>query len=401
MKLGQKQTQKIILTQAQRQALELLQLSNLELLERITKELEENPVLEEDTVTIAPAISAPESDLIATVSQTLSGNADTEVDYENATEVGGDLQERSPGQSSDDPKKRDYIETAVAGGESLADHLLSQARLTARDESELMLFEYIITSLDENGFLPDDAQTLAEKFSESDEHLRNAIAAIQLFDPVGCAASSVQESLLIQARHYYPGDMHLQHIISDHLRDLEHMRYDRIAKSLGASEQTVKEKCSLLQTLDPYPGRRYKTSSIRYIIPDVDVKFIDGEIIITFNDDWIPPIKINSYYTELLRKKNIEKKLKDFIQDKLQSARYLVKNIQSRKETIIKVVKAILLHQEDFLIKGPGHLKPLVQAEIAREVGMHESKVSRVTSNKFVQTPWGVFELKYFFATKI
>lgn len=401
MKLGQKQTQKLILTQAQRQALELLQLSNIELLEKITRELEENPVLEEDNVVVAPAISAPERELIETVSRTLSGNEDTNPDYENATEVGGDIPDRSDRTSSDDSRKRDYIESAVSGGESLTEHLLAQARLGAHDEAELTLLEYIITALDENGLLPFDAKTLAEKFSEPLERVQKAIASVQLFEPVGCAAASVQESLLIQAAHYHPGDFHLQRIIADHLRDLEHMRYDRIARNLGISEKAVAEKCKLLQTLDPYPGRQFESSSIRYIIPDVDVKYIDGEIIITFNDDWIPPIKINSYYTELLRKKNIEKKLKDFIQDRLQSARSLVKNIQSRRDTILKVVKAIMHHQQDFLVKGPGHLRPLVQAEIAREVGMHESTVSRVTSNKFAQTPWGVFELKHFFSTRI
>ncbi len=401
IKLGQKQTQKLILTQSQRQALELLQLSNIELLERITKELEENPVLEEDNVIITPAISAPERDLIETVSRTLSGNEDTNPDFENATEVGGDIPDRSDRTYSDDSKKRDYIESAVSGGESLTEHLLSQARVSAQDESELTLLEYIITTLDENGLLPLDAETLAEKFAETVERVQKAIASIQLFEPVGCAAASVRESLLIQAAHHHPGDFHLQRIISDHLRDLEHMRYDRIAKILGISEQTVVEKCKLLQTLNPYPGRQFENSTIRYIIPDVDIKYVDGEIIITFNDDWIPPIKINSYYTELLRKKNIEKKLKDFIQDRLLSARSLVKNIQSRRDTILKVVKAIMLHQEAFLAKGPGHLKPLIQAEIAREVGMHESTVSRVTSNKFAQTPWGVFELKHFFASRI
>ncbi len=401
MKLGQKQTQKLILTQTQRQALELLQLSNIELLEKITKELEENPILEEDNVIIAPAISAPERELIETVSQTLSGNEDSHPDYENATEVGGDIPDRFDRISSDDSRKRDYIESAVSGGESLTDHLLAQARISARDEAELTLLEYIITALDENGMLPFDAKTLAEKFSESVELVQKAISSVQLFDPVGCAAASVRDSLLIQAAHYYPNDSHLQRIISDHLHNLEYMRYDRIAGSLGISEQTIVEKCKLIKTLNPYPGRQFENSSIRYIIPEVDVKLIDGEIIITFNDEWIPPIKINSYYTDLLRKKNIEKKLKDFIQDRLQSARALVKNIQSRRDTILKVVKAIMHHQQDFLIKGPGHLKPLVQAEIAHEVGMHESTVSRVTSNKFAQTPWGVFELKHFFATRI
>ncbi|MCX7679616.1 MAG: RNA polymerase factor sigma-54 [Spirochaetes bacterium] len=401
IKLDQKQTQKLILTQTQRQALELLQLSNLELLERITKELEENPVLEEETIVSIPTTITDESTLIASVNQVLSGIEDIKPDYENVIEVSGESSEDLVGTTSDDARKRNFIENVVYERQSLTEHLLSQARVASQNDEELRLLELVITSLDENGFLPIDARTLAKASGEPQERIENAIKTVQLFDPLGCAAQNAQESLLIQARHRFPEDRYLIQLISNHLRDLEQMKYSRIAKSLNVNEDFVYQKCKLLQTLNPYPGKQYKQSSIKYIIPDIEVKYVDGEIIINVNDDWIPTLKINSYYNELLRKKNIEKNLKEFIQNKLQLARSLVKNIQNRKATILKVVSAIMQHQHDFLIKGPGHLKPLVQSKIAHQVGMHESTISRVTSNKFVQTPWGVFELKYFFTNKV
>ena len=161
------------------------------------------------------------------------------------------------------------------------------------------------------------------------------------------------------------------------------------------------EKSKIIQMLDPYPGSQYSNRTIRYIIPDIDVKLVDGEIIVGLNDDWIPGLRVNSYYISLLKKKNIEKKLQDYIQDKMQSARYLVKNIATRRNTILRVAGSIMKRQKEFLERGPGHLKPLTHGEVAKELNIHESTVSRVTSNKYVQTSWGVFDLKYFFVSRL
>jgi RNA polymerase sigma-54 factor len=401
IKLGIKQTQKLALTQSQRQSLELLQLSNLELSERLTRELEENPVLEEDNVTIMPSISASEGELITTVNRKLSGDEETRGSYEDERPGSGDMPESGYSASRDDDRKRDFIENAVASEESLKEHLMWQARLAVKDEDELALYENIITSLDDSGFLPAGPDSFTGDSGADLEKVKKVISAIQGFDPIGCGALTTQESLLAQASHFHPDDIILRRVLSKHFLDLEQMRYDRIARALGISEQEVIQKSKIIQGLDPFPGRQFTSRAVRYITPDLEVKYLDGEIIVSFNDEWMPSIRINSYYTGLLRKKSIEKKLREYIQDKVQSARYLVKNIESRRDTILKVVRAIMERQVDFLVKGPGHLKPLVQTDIAREVGLHESTISRVTSNKFVQTCWGVLELKHFFVSRL
>ncbi len=401
LKLGIKQSQKLTLTQSLRQSIELLQLTNLELAERLTRELEENPVLEEDSVILMPSISPGEGDLISTVNEKLSGDDDSYRDHDEEKRDYYDISDSGHTASRPEDKQRDFIENAVAKNETLKEHLLWQARLSVKDEAEFALYGNIITSIDDNGFLTGDIAELADLNGINAGKLREIMSVIQKFDPIGCGTCSIRESLLVQAEYFHPDDTILMRILKEHFSDLEQIRYDRIARALGIQETEVIHKSKIIQKLDPFPGRQYSGRETRYIMPDVDVKYIDGEIIITLNDDWIPGLTINSYYTNLLRKKSIEKKLREYIQDKVHSARYLVKNIESRRDTILKVVRAIMSHQVNFLIKGPGNLKPLVHAEIARETGRDESTISRVTSGKFVQTGWGVFELRYFFVSRL
>jgi RNA polymerase sigma-54 factor len=396
---GLKQTQKTVMTQSLKQAIELLQLSTIELYERISKELVENPVLEEeDASEMSPNDGEPE--IIAGVARNLSGDESL---LDKRDERKGNFEDSSDAgfpADGDDDRKRNYLEHVVTREESLSEHLLWQARLTAHDERELSVFETIITSLDENGFLSDDPdKMLGGSFKTG--MVKNILSVIQLFDPVGCAVRDVRESLAVQCRHFYPADNVLLRMVTECFDSFEKLDYKKIAGSLNISPASVLEKSRIIQGLDPYPGRQYSNRTIRYIIPDIDVKLVDEEIIVSLNDDWLPDIHINSYYISLIKKKNIEKKLKDYIQDKMQSARYLVKNISNRRNTILKVVGSIMEHQREFLKRGPGHLKPLTHGEVAREVNMHESTVSRVTSNKYVQTCWGVYELKYFFVSRI
>lgn len=400
LNVGLKQTQKLVMTQSLKQAIELLQLSTLELSERIAAELMENPVLEE----VSQSLPVPEMEtpLAGAVGDSpLEGEEIGFNEKEEQFQEFSDASDDGYHNHFDEDRKRDFIENAVAVQETLAEHLLWQARMVAPDAASLELFENIITSLDRNGFLTGglDDFVIADRFTSA--AVRETVETIRLFDPVGCAAGNVRESLLIQARCYFTGDMVLHRLIEEHFEDLEKLNYEKIGRSLGLSVQEILEKSKLLHNLEPFPGRRFSTKENRYIVPDIEVRFLDGEILVTLNDDWVPAIRINSYYMDLIRKKNVEKKLKEYIQDKLQSARYLIKNITSRRDTIIKVVKAIMEHQSGFLRKGPGHLKPLTHIEIAQEIGMHESTVSRVTSNKFVQTSWGVFELKYFFVSRL
>lgn len=397
LQTGLKQSQKLVMTRSLQQAIELLQLSTVELSERISNELIENPVLEEDGAAYSSKTAA-EPDATSGIARNLSGDdqlmtrtEEHRINYEDASDTG---------YPDDDDRKRNYLENATVQEESLTEHLLWQARLTARDDRELSLYQAIITSLNENGFFRESPEDLMKGMCEPRE-VAAIVSAIRLFDPVGCAVCDVRESLLVQCDHFYPDDAALRRIVADCFVHFENLDYDKIARSLNMPVAEVLEKSKIIQCLDPYPGRQYSNRVIRYIVPDIDVRLVDGEIIVSLNDDWIPGLRINSYYISMLKKKNIEKKLREYIQDKIQSARYLVKNIDNRRNTILRVVGSIMKHQREFLERGPGHLHPLTHSEVAKELNLHESTVSRATSNKYVQTGWGVFDLKYFFVSKL
>ncbi len=397
-KINLNQTNKLVLNQQLVQSIEMLQLSNIELAEKISFELVENPVLEEENVTLLPSSNDNDKELLSSVGKELSGDEPTSLENETWE---SDTGATTSYNSYDSDKKRNFIENAVAQKETLKEHLINQASLFAKDQAELTLLEGIITSLDDNGFLTITPEEIAKSSSFQIEKIISGIKIVNSFDPIGCGAKNIQESLIVQAENIYPDDEILLKILSNYFLDLEKLNYEKIAGILHIPASEIIKKSRLIHNLDPYPGVKYSLKKVRYIVPDIEVKHVDGEIIVTINDEWIPKIKINSYYRNILRKKSIDNKLADYIKDKMNSANHLLKSISNRRDTIIKVVTAIMDYQRDFLIKGVGHLKPLVYADIALEVGLHESTISRVANNKFVQSQWGIFELKYFFVSKL
>ncbi len=394
---GLKQTHKLAMTQFMQQAVKLLQLSTVELYEKISQELLENPVLEAENTGSPPMVQG--DDRALDINRDSSGQGP---DFSQSEEAGPDMSdsgETGSGNGKDSSSRTEYPETAMAREETLAEHLMSQARLMARTEKELNLFAVIITSLDQNGFLNSDHSLLAGE-GGPDPDLERTVSAVQLLDPVGCAVSGVAESLIVQCRYFHPQDTLLTRILEEQFEDFEKLNYTKIAKSLDLPDEIVAGKCGIIRNLNPYPGRQYSSGAIRYIMHDVEVKLVNDEIIISINDDWIPAIRISKYYVNLLKKKNTEKKARDYIQDKIRSADIFIKAIAGRRNTISKIVRSIMEHQHDFLVKGPGHLKPLTCREIADAVRMHESTVSRATTGKYVQTGWGVFGLKDFFVSQ-
>lgn len=390
LNIGLKQTQKIIMTQTLRQSIEMLQMTNLELSERISTEFLENPLLEEIT-------SDHEGD---SLEENLDRNLNSDyTDPDNiiGKEIYDDTEIRSAdGSYQNDDRNRSYLENAVTVKESLKEHLLWQANMTARSPEEYGVYEEIITMLDDDGFLQEEMFNIIDNQDKT-----RVLKSINSFDPVGCGAFSIRQSLFIQASYYFPEETLLQTIIKDHFSDIEKLDYTRIARALGVSENQVIEMSKMLQNLNPFPGRSYSGGESRPVIPDIEVRLVDGEIIVTINDDWIPGIKLSSFYINLLKKKNVDREQKEYLNTKLQSAMALLKNISGRRETILKVTSSIMHHQRDFLEKGPGHLKYLIHHDIAEEVNVHESTVSRVSNNKYIQTPWGVYELKYFFVSRL
>ncbi|HNV45944.1 MAG TPA: RNA polymerase factor sigma-54 [Spirochaetota bacterium] len=399
-RLELRQSQKLFLTQTLRQSIEMLQLSTVELMEMIRAELTENPVLEETSSEGAATVGSAD-DREGLLERSLSG------DEAPAGEKGeGTIEYERYGDSAysghvDDDSNRRFIENTIRYGESLQDVLLRQARIVARDIAEEDLFERIITALDENGFVRLSPGEIAEGAGVPIEAVVHAMGVIQEFDPPGCATTGAREALLVQARAQYPNDALLAEIIERHFDDLDNVRFERIAKALGVEIGAVMDRVEKLHHLDPFPGRQFSRQGARYIVPDVEARLDGGELAVTMKDDWLPDIDINSYYSRLLDEKKIEKKHKEYIQDKLQSARNLIKNIRTRRTTIARVVGAVMERQRAFLDRGPGHLRPLTCREIADDLGYHESTVSRAMSNKFVQTAWGIFEMRSFFVSRV
>jgi RNA polymerase sigma-54 factor len=399
IKIGLQQNQKLVMTQSLKQSIEMLQLSTADLAELISRELVENPILEEDAVVFP---DEGDGDFFQRITNRLSGDDSLSERIEERSSAYSDASDSGYSRDSDgEDRTRALIENAEARAESLIEHLLSQARIMSKGDRELALLEEVITSLDERGLLGVPLETIAREMGAGIEEVRAAMRQVASLDPPGCGALDIRESLEMQALAKYPDETMLHAIIGRYFRELESLDYDRIARGLGVTLAEVVEKSRLLHSLNPFPGRAFSATGTRYIVPDLEVRIAGDELLITLNDDWVPRIRINGYYARMLRKKSIDKNLRTYIRDRMQSARDLLKNISNRRDTILRVTGAIMLRQKEFLLKGQGFLRPLTHAEIAREVGLHESTVSRTTSNKFAQTPWGTFELKYFFASRL
>jgi RNA polymerase sigma-54 factor len=277
-----------------------------------------------------------------------------------------------------------------------------QLSMSNLNEQQRNIGEQIIGNIDEDGYLDIPVDDLCRILDTNRERVLETLEYIQNFDPVGVGARDARESLLIQTRFQGLGGTHVEKIISDHLNNIENRRYDIIAKSLSISIQEVKDAVATIRCLEPKPGRVYTEDETVYIVPDIYVFLVGDEYQILLNDDGMPKLRVNAYYKEVLgSNKELTEKAKSYIQDKLRSAAWLIKSIHQRQRTIYKVTESIVAHQKDFLEKGIAHLNPLVLRTVAEDIQMHESTVSRVTTNKYVHTPQGVFELKFFFNSSV
>ncbi|MDA3899260.1 MAG: RNA polymerase factor sigma-54 [Spirochaetes bacterium] len=398
LSIGLKQSQRLAMTQSLRQSIEMLQLSTLELAETISHELETNPILEE----VATSEDVTYNDeLIQDMNLQLSGDTSKADRIEERDRDFGNTSDAGFQKSYDDDRKQQAIENAFVERESLADHLTAQVRVQKGSEEEIDFLVTLISLLDDNGFFTDNYQTFCKEQSVTTDYLIGCLKKISFLEPVGCGASSVQQTLLWQCESRYPDDDILCTMIREYFDLLSKLFYDQISKKMDLPVDLIIKKSTLIQGLSPYPGRLFSKKETNYVIPELEVHYVDDQIILMFYDDWIPRVKINSYYTSMVASSKIDKEIKKYIRERINSAKYLLRSISGRRETIEKVVRAIMEFQTDFLQKGPGHLKPLIHADIADHTGFNESTISRVTSNKYVQTSWGIFELKYFFVTRV
>lgn len=396
-----KLSQQLIMTPQLQQAIKLLQMSRMELSELVQEELLENPMLEEGAEPRESSINGLEE---AAAPEVQAHEAKKEeIDWERYLEnQSTEAPMPSVRRSSDEDMPG--LESTLSTSEDLTDHLGWQLRMGDFVDDERRFGALVIGNLDDNGYLriegvePEEiVPRLAAESGLDPEDAEEVLAMIQQFDPVGVAARSLEECLTIQAKHYEMDELVLR-IISDHLGDLEKRHYQAIAKTLDCSLDEVYDVAQIIADLEPRPARRFQNEEPRYIVPDVYVHRVGDEYYVVANDDGMPKLKISGFYRAAMAD---NPKAKEYIQEKLRSAQWLIRSIDQRRKTIVRVTECIVEKQREFFDKGIEHLKPMILRDVAEAVGMHESTISRVTSNKYVHTPRGTFELKYFFNSAI
>jgi RNA polymerase sigma-54 factor len=395
-------TQQLIMTPQLQQAIKLLQLSRLELLETITQEMETNPMLEEQPLDEADEEKGFEEGgdkSEQTVSDvTVKENIREDVDWESYLSEYNTGWAESPYEEKDIPS----FETFTSQKTNLHSHLLWQLGMGNFNDMQKEIGIHIIGNLDEDGYLKVSIEEISQMTAHTPSEVIETLSLIQNFDPVGVAARDTQECLLIQARFQDLGDTVVEKILLEHLDKLENKKYDLIAKVFGVPLEEVLSAVSIIRNFEPKPGRRYDDDETIYISPDIYVFKVGDDYEIVLNEDGLSRLRINHYYRQILSSKDsAEDGAKEYIQDKLKSAAWLIKSIHQRQRTIYRVTESIVCFQRDFFDNGIAYLRPLVLRDVAEDIQMHESTISRATTNKYVHTPQGLFELKYFFNTAI
>lgn len=388
MKLGYdlalEQTQKLVMTPELRQAIQLLQFTSQELNEYLEKQIEENPLLElENTVEDYENIDD-------------FANKKEEIDWKEYIGKEDDISYRP---QVDKNVKEYSFENFISYSPSLRDNLFFQLNVLEISQEDKKIGEILIESIDENGYLMTSVEQVAMDLNIDSERIENVLSLIQGFEPLGVGARSLKECLLIQIREDENRHPEAEKVVEYYLEDVAYNRLSKIAKELNMDIEEVQNICDYIKTLEPKPGRSFNDGDqVKYITPDATIEYIDGEYIIILNDVTGPRLNINNFYKELMRKGKDEKAT-EYLTEKLNSAMWIIKSIEQRRMTIYKVVESILKFQKDFFEIGERGLKPLTLNEVAEDIQMHESTVSRATNGKYVQTPRGLYELKFFFSS--
>jgi len=409
LRLQVKLSQQLVMTPQLQQAIKLLQLSRMELVDVVNQELSENPLLEEgldpkeEREEAAIAEEESSDSFEAAPEQEIKGETEGmgDIDWQTYLE-GYSLASSDSRDSYEDLEERPSYESLLTKQNSLYDHLMWQLGLSSFRPEERGVATEIIGNLDEWGYLKSSIEELVEITGMEPEFVEAVLYKVQEFDPAGVACRDLQECLILQLERVDLDESLAAQILNDCLPELESRKYPVIAKMLKVSLDEVLAAAKLISDLDPRPGRAYNEEDIHYIVPDIFVHKVGDEYVVTQNDEGLPNLRINSFYRNALSDSStVDKKAGEYIQDKMRSAVWLIKSIHQRQRTIYKVTKSIVKFQREFFDHGIEYLKPLVLRDVAEDIEMHESTVSRVTTNKYVQTPQGLFELKFFFNSGI
>jgi RNA polymerase sigma-54 factor len=392
-----KLTQQLIMTPQLQQALKILQMPRLELSTAIQTELGENPVLEE-------VLSAPEEERgLEDKEQGVpfrQKSSPGEWEWDRFPSDYATVPYHEPPKLEDDDDRPSYEQT-LSREPSLTDYLIWQLRLSDLDETDRRIGVLLIGNLGSDGYLKTALDGIATECGVPVGRVEEVLRRIQEFDPPGIAARDVRECLLIQVRHMGMEGSLAHRIISDCLKDLENARIPLIAKKLKVSVEAVAEAVQWIKGLEPKPGRLFATDEPHYITPDVFVFKMDDDYVIVLNEDGLPKLRVSPFYLRSLARKDLAKETRNYIQEKMRSAVWLIRSIHQRQRTIYKVSESIMRFQREFLDRGIDHLRPLVLRDVALDTQLSESTISRVVTNKYAHTPQGLFELKFFFNSKI
>jgi len=407
----QKLTQQLVMTPQLQQAIKLLQLSRVELEEMVTKELQENPALEEgpneetEAGSEQPRQEAPvvaaEDPAEMVLNRELSavdkiGTLDWQEYLDtHSNSIHGSLTAEATSEDGDSPPS---WENSLTKKTTLEDHLIWQLRLSKISERESTIGQYVIQNLDENGYLVLSREEICHAMESTPEEVEAVLRRVHFFDPVGVAAQDLRECLLIQLENLKLNDSLAAKIIANYLSFLESKRYEKLAKDLGVTIDEIAEAAHLIATLEPKPSRGFEQDEVRTVLPDVFVEKVGDEYVIFLNDDGVPRLRVNSLYRRLAGQEGAaEEQARQYLQEKVRAAHWLIKSIQQRQQTLFRVTQSIFKFQREFLDHGVSSLKPMVLRDVAEDISMHESTVSRATANKYVHTPQGLYELKFFF----
>ena len=413
-KLHLKMSQKLMMTPQLQQAIKLLQYQKLELQEVLTQQVVENPVLEE--VAENEGDNAPEAGQDAPKEEAKPADKEPEVelkdldnnieniDYESYFQDYYDNTSYQP--RSTEVPELPTTENTLAKTVSLAEHLLWQLSEVSAKDRVHEAARAIVGNINADGYLVaslDELRAMSQNGHGYEEaEIEQALQLVQGLDPIGVGARDLTECLLLQLKHCQLGGSECEAIVRDHLELVRRHRFDEIAKKLGVGLDVVLASIDVIRHLDPKPGLKYSDEGNHYVVPDVFVVKVDGEYQVVLNEEGLPRLRISPVYRRLLQQKEtISAETRKFVNEKLKAALWLIRSLEQRQKTIFRVAESIVKYQREFLDRGIEFLKPLVLRDVAEDIGMHESTVSRVVTNKYMHTPQGLFEMKYFFHSSI
>jgi len=402
----QRQTQQLMLAPQMRQSLKILQVAALDLRATIQEELQANPTLEEmpmDDVSLEK--SATSGDENSGPDDDPREEMNFSKDQQMLERIGQDWRDHMSDTggirqtTSEEDERRQHFYDSLTTETSLQQHLMQQAELAEVSPKELEALRYLVGSLDDRGYLTATLSDLALLTSLPLEVMQEAARILKTFDPPGIGAENLSDCLLIQLNHQGRGKSVAARIVRDHFELLVRRRIPDLSRKMGLSPEIIQDAIEIIGALDPAPGRRFADDANRVVVPDVTVEKDNGEWQIFLNQDYIPRLRLSGTYKDLIAKGRLSKQESDYLREKLRSGKFIINAIEQRQRTIERITREILKHQQEFFEEGVAKLKPLTMTQIADIIGVHETTVSRALANKYIKTPHGVFEMKFFFTS--